>query len=92
MPSSFEDEDVEQAIQAGAIAYVLKTSAGSKPKQAIDSDLRWEASIDPALTARLFQSIRWRRRLDDESGLTDRQMEIIRLVSNGARQMTSLSG
>jgi len=85
MLSSFEDEYVEQAIEAGAMGYVLKTSAGSELKRAIDSALRWEPFIDPALTARLFQRIRWPRRVGNESCLTDRQMEIIKLVSNGAR-------
>ena len=85
MLSSFEDEYVEQAIEAGAKGYVLKTSAGSELKRAIDSALRWEPFIDPALTARLFQRIRWPRRVGNESYLTDRQMEIIKLVSNGAR-------
>ena len=85
MLSSFDDETVEQAIEAGAIGYVLKTSASSELKKAIDSALKWEASIDPALTVRLFQRIRWPRRVDDASPMTDRQMEIIRLVSDGAR-------
>ena len=84
MLSSFDDETVEQAIEAGALGYVLKTSAGSELKRAIDSALKSVASIDPALTARLFQRIRWPRQVDDASSLTDRQMEIIRMVSNGA--------
>ena len=86
MLSSFEDEYVEQAIEAGAIGYVLKTSTGSELKRAIDSALNGEASIDPALTARLFQCITRPRSVDHDLCLTDRQMEIIRLVSNGARR------
>ena len=85
MLSSFEDEYVEQAIEAGAIGYVLKGSTGSELRRGIDAALRGEASIDPALTERLFQRIRQPRRVDDEPYLTDRQMEIIGLVSIGAR-------
>ena len=83
--TSFQNDNVELAIQAGARGYILKTSPGEELTRAIHAVHKGEAFIDQSLTGRLFQRVSQPARVGGESVLTARQLEILELVADGVR-------
>jgi DNA-binding NarL/FixJ family response regulator len=81
-----EDAHVFHAIKNGARGYVLKDVETIEVVRAIRSVARGESIIDPLLATRVlteFQRV-WRR--DDarqRDGLTEREVEILRLIAAG---------
>ena len=83
MLTSYEEEYLDQAIEAGATGYILKTASQKELADAACSVARGQSPIDPALSRKLFLrfgEISGRRRA---SCLTQRQLDIIRLVATG---------
>lgn len=79
-----EDQQLVDAIQAGARAYLLKDADAEELLAVIGRVSRGEAALDPALTARVFEALR--RIGNREPGsepLTDREREILQLVALG---------
>ena len=85
MLTSYEDEYVEQAIEAGASGYILKTSTGQQLTQSVHAVHQGQSFLDPSLTGRLFEQVAELRKSNKQSLLTDRQVEILRLVAGGTR-------
>lgn len=85
-----DDESVFDALRAGAVGYLLKTST---PKDVVDAIRRAhasEASMTPAIATRVLNE--FRRQAEDEDidqlhmyELSDRELEILQLVSQGMR-------
>ena len=85
MLTSYQDEHLEEAISAGALGYILKTSSGEQLIQAVRAAQQGLASLDPSLTSRLFRQVDELRKSSKQSFLTDRQVAILRLVASGTR-------
>ncbi|GAB4188243.1 MAG: response regulator transcription factor [Roseiflexaceae bacterium] len=79
-----QDQHLFEAIRAGARAYLLKDADAEELVAVIDRVLRGEAALDPALTARMFDAFRRGGANNQvEEPLTDREREILQLLSVG---------
>ncbi|HEV2711863.1 MAG TPA: response regulator transcription factor [Gaiellaceae bacterium] len=84
---SDQDEDVMDAIVAGACGYLLKDSSIQDLMQGIRAASVGEALISPNIAAKVLQRIRATSvsPADTKSGpqLSDRETEVLRLIANG---------
>jgi DNA-binding NarL/FixJ family response regulator len=81
-----EDAQVIRAVQAGADGYLLKNSESAKVVEAIRSVARRETVIDPAIAGKVITELRRAEpvsRHGNVAGLTEREIGLLRLVSNG---------
>ncbi len=86
LTSYAEDEMLFSAIKAGASGYVLKQVNAKDLMNAIDSVARGEASLDPAVTQRVFQEVRKAVREEEASAfssLSQQEKMVLKLVSEG---------
>ena len=86
LTSYAEDEMLFSAIRAGASGYVLKQIGGEDLVRAIEAVGRGEASLDPAVTQRVFQEVR--RAVKEEealafANLSQQEKHVLLLVSEG---------
>lgn len=76
-----------EALDAGALGYVLKSSAGQHLVTAIREALRGRVYVAPTITAEIVQSRSGRaperRKPANSQPLTARQREVARLISEG---------
>ncbi len=83
--TSYEDEHVGRAIDAGASGYILKKATSEQLTESVMAVHEGQAFLDPSLTGRLFEQVAESRESDRKSRLTERQIEILKLVANGVR-------
>jgi len=86
LTSYAEDEMLFSAIKAGASGYVLKQIDSASLAKSIEAVARGEASLDPAVTQRVFQEVS--RAVKDEeaasfSELSQQEKMVLKLVSEG---------
>jgi NarL family two-component system response regulator LiaR len=84
LTSFASDDKVFPAIKAGALGYLLKDSEPADLVQAIHQVHRGEPSLQPSIAQKVLQELRHpatRRPTPDP--LTDREMEVLRLVAKG---------
>jgi NarL family two-component system response regulator LiaR len=83
--TSFADDDkVFPAIKAGALGYLLKDSLPQELLQAIRDVYRGEPSLDPAIALKLLREFKHHpEQLPAPEALTEREMEVLGLVSRG---------
>lgn len=87
MLTSYADDDMLfSAIRAGASGYVLKQIGGDDLIRSLKAVGRGEASLDPAVTQRVFQEVR-RAVKEEESAafvsLSQQERHVLQLVSVG---------
>jgi DNA-binding NarL/FixJ family response regulator len=81
-----DDSLVMQAFQAGAAAYVLKTSPAEEILRAIRDVLDGRIHVDPQLPAELRELIlrgRLKSGVRYSGGLTGREREVVQLIAEG---------
>lgn len=86
LTSFADDELILQAINAGAMGYVLKQVGNDELLRAIQAAARGEALLDPATTTRLLASVRSADRKAHEDAfrdLSDREMDVLVLLARG---------
>jgi two-component system response regulator DevR len=85
--TSFADDDVIfDAIACGADGYVLKEIGSDELIRALERIGRGESLLDPSVTERVFakmREVRERERADAFAGLSQQEMQILSLVSEG---------
>ena len=81
--SSFGDEYLVMAIEAGAKGYILKTATQTELVHAVVQAAGGQTPIDPKLTPRLFGRLAELSRMSQGQGLSSRQQEILRLIGDG---------
>lgn len=83
--TSFSDDDkVFPAIKAGALGYLLKESSPDELLQAIYDVCRGESSLHPAIARKLISELNRPSDLPpSEEPLTEREVEVLRLVAQG---------
>ncbi|GAA3402374.1 response regulator [Paenibacillus hodogayensis] len=87
LTSFLEDEKVLQAIEAGAITYVLKTVSSDELAHVLRSSFHgfqvMNSEVSQALTRGLRQRSTTQSGQDDGAGLTSREMEVLLLIADG---------
>ena len=82
---SDEDADLFEAVEAGALGYLLKDLSADEFFRLLDGLQRGEAALSRRMTARLMSGFvnPPRRPAEPEHGLTRREIELLRLVAEG---------
>jgi len=81
-----EDAHIIRAIRAGANGYLLKNSESARVVEAIRAVARGQSILEPQLVTKLLDEF---RRMSDSrgptnvAGLTDRELDLLRLVARG---------
>jgi NarL family two-component system response regulator LiaR len=79
-----EDDKVFGAIKTGALGYLLKDSAPREVLRAVREVARGEASLHPTIARKLIRELNQPdRRPPTDEPLTDREVEVLRLVAHG---------
>jgi NarL family two-component system response regulator LiaR len=85
LTSFHEDEHIFPALQAGAISYLLKDVKAAELVEAIRRAACGEATLHPRIAERVIKEFRIgdpdRQRLFTD--LTEREMEVLKLIANG---------
>lgn len=92
---SEDEDDLFEAIKAGAQGYLLKNLEAAQLRTMLEAVGRGEAAITPATAARIIDEFLRRERVatgraadrqpTDPDRLTDREIEVLRLVTRGLR-------
>jgi NarL family two-component system response regulator LiaR len=78
------DDKVFPAIKAGALGYLLKDSEPADLVEAIQQVYRGEPSLPPSIAQKVLKELRRpSARPPTPDPLTDREMEVLRLVAKG---------
>lgn len=84
---SEQEEDVTQALEAGANGYILKGTSGTDLISTLQSVSRGESYVSPGLAARLLavsmRNVRQQARPAEQVELTKREEQILELVARG---------
>lgn len=85
LTSYHEDEHIFPALRAGALSYMLKDTGMNELADAVRRGARGEASLHPRVASRVIQDLRggWHAGSDAFLDLTDRELEILRLIAQG---------
>ena len=83
LTSFASDDRIFKAIKAGALGFLLKDSNPEELVQAIKRVHRGESSIHPVVARRLLEELSKPPPQLPSSRLTDREMEVLRLVAQG---------
>jgi DNA-binding NarL/FixJ family response regulator len=85
---SADDEDVMDAVMAGACGYLLKDSSIQDLIAGIRAAAAGESLISPQIAAKLLQRLRAQSTSEDaaamiQAELSDREIEVLKLIANG---------
>jgi DNA-binding NarL/FixJ family response regulator len=85
---SADDEDVMDAVMAGACGYLLKDSSIQDLISGIRAAAAGESLISPQIAGKLLQRLRAQSTNEDaaatiQSELSDREIEVLKLIANG---------
>jgi DNA-binding NarL/FixJ family response regulator len=83
LTSFAEEERIHAALDAGASGYLLKDSDPDQVGAAVRAAHRGELQLDPAVARRLMSSLHGTPPNDPAANLTERELEILRLVGAG---------
>ena len=86
LTSYAEDEMLFSSIKSGASGYVLKQINSEGLIQSLEAVARGEASLDPAVTQRVFQEVRRAVKGEEAasfSNLSQQEKMVLKLVSEG---------
>jgi len=87
--TSFEDDQkIVDAVQAGALSYVLKDADADSLAEAVRRTARGESVLHPRIAARLVQAVRHPEPSEDPqtaalSRLSQREREVLELMADG---------
>ncbi len=74
---------LRQVLRAGASGYVLKKAADTELLAAIRAAARGEVFLDPSLAKTLVEEVIEPTPSQDETALSDREREVLRLIAHG---------
>jgi len=80
----YQDQYLAQAVEAGAIGYLLKDTSREELIQAIGIAHRGQSPLSPSITQALITSYTTLAKAGRTSILSSRQLEILRLIASGA--------
>jgi DNA-binding NarL/FixJ family response regulator len=78
------ERDVLDAVAAGAVGYLLKSTAGDSLRNALWKAAAGEPVFSPALASLVLTEFRRLKKVDSsEGGLSEREREVLRYVARG---------
>ena len=86
---SEDDEDILQALEEGADGYILKTTPGPDFSRLLELIIDGWAALSPEVATKLVKGVRNQgsssssKRTRDVAKLSDREVEVMRLVAKG---------
>jgi DNA-binding NarL/FixJ family response regulator len=85
---SADDDDVMDAVMAGACGYLLKDSSIQDLIAGISAAAAGESLISPQIAAKVLQRLRAQSSSEDAAAtiraeLSDREIEVLKLIANG---------
>lgn len=83
LTSFLEESKVVEAVEAGAISYVLKTVSSDQLIHAIQSAYRGMPVLNSEVSLALTRGLRQRSAQTEEEGLTLREKEVLMLIADG---------
>jgi two-component system, NarL family, response regulator LiaR len=83
LTSFLDDDKIFAAVRAGAAGYLLKDVRPQELGEAIRTVSRGEALLHPAVAAKLMQEFAHEDRPSAAQTLTEREMEVLRLIAKG---------
>lgn len=83
LTSFLEDDKVVEAIEAGAVSYVLKTVSAEELLYAVQGAVRNMPVMSGDVSQALTRGLRRRSAQSDDEGLTEREKEVLLLVAEG---------
>jgi DNA-binding NarL/FixJ family response regulator len=83
LTSFIEEEKVTAALEAGATGFILKDAEADDVAAAIRAAHNDEVHLDPAAARILAKGMRTRSTAPATEPLTDRELEVLRLVAHG---------
>ncbi len=83
LTSFADDQKVFAAVRAGAAGYLLKDIRPQELAEAIRTVTRGEALLSPSIAAKLMQEFAQERRPAAPHSLTEREMDVLRLLARG---------
>ncbi|OPA76692.1 DNA-binding response regulator [Paenibacillus selenitireducens] len=83
LTSFLEDEQVVEAVEAGAVSYVLKTVSADELIYALQGAYRGMPVMTGDVSQALTRGIRQRTAQGEADGLTEREKEVLLLIAEG---------
>jgi len=83
LTSFLEDDKVVEAIEAGAVSYVLKTVSAEELIYAMQGALKNMPVMSADVSQALTRGLRKRSANQDDEGLTEREKEVLLLIAEG---------
>ena len=83
LTSFADDQKVFAAVRAGAAGYLLKDVSPRELVEAIRTVNRGQALLNPTVAAKLMQEFAHESRPAASRSLTDREMDVLRLIARG---------
>jgi NarL family two-component system response regulator LiaR len=83
LTSFLEEAKVLDAVESGAISYMLKTVSSDQLIHAIQSAYRGMPVMNSEVSLALTRGIRQRSSMPEEEGLTSREKEVLLLIAEG---------
>jgi NarL family two-component system response regulator LiaR len=77
------DEELFDAIKAGALSYVLKTAGVDVVVESVRSAARGESLLDPSVAAKVLEEMRRGRGRDGVDPLSRREVEVLSALARG---------
>ncbi len=80
-----DDQNVFDALKSGATGYILKSESHERIREAIHIVLGGGSPITPSISRMVIDFFSKQKKVDTVSELTNRECEILELMSNGQR-------
>ncbi|TME13235.1 MAG: response regulator transcription factor [Chloroflexi bacterium] len=77
------DDQLFEAIKAGAVSYVLKTAGVDAVVESVRAAARGESMLDPSVAAKLLQEMRRQRDRDPVDQLSPREIGVLTALARG---------
>ena len=77
------DDQLFEAIKAGAVSYVLKTAGVDAVMESVRAAARGESVLDPSVAAKVLQEMRRRRDRDPVDQLSPREIDVLTALARG---------
>jgi NarL family two-component system response regulator LiaR len=83
LTSHYGDDQLVDAIKAGAISYVLKTAGVEAVVESVRAAARGESLLDPSVAAKLLEEMRRQRDRDEVDPLSKRELDVLSALARG---------